>query len=88
MVHTAQLLCLNVKITSVFSHFGYVMVTTTVAMVPMKNFICAVRGSSVVWQNLFLMWNMCSWRQLYNFEYGTHDLLHCDFTWLPCLVLS
>lgn len=38
-------------------------------------------------ENLFLMWSMGSWRQLYNFENGTHDLLHCDFTWPPFLVL-
>lgn len=47
MVHTAQLLCLNVKIMPVSSHIGYVMVTTTVAMALMKNFICAVRRREV-----------------------------------------
>lgn len=44
MVPTAQLLCSNVKIMFVSSRLGYVMAIMTVAMVPMKNFICAVRG--------------------------------------------
>ena len=51
MVHTAQLLCLNVKIMFVSIHLGNVMVIMTVVMVPMKNSICAVserlRGGGV-----------------------------------------
>lgn len=47
MVHTAQLLCSNVKIMLVSSRLGYVMVITTVAMVLMKSFICAVRGREI-----------------------------------------
>lgn len=47
MVHTARLLNLNVKIMSVSSYLGNVMGTTTVVMVLMKNFICAVSGREI-----------------------------------------
>ena len=43
-VPTAQVSSSNVKITFVCSLLGYVMVITTVAMAPMENFTCAVRG--------------------------------------------
>lgn len=68
------------------------MVTTTVAMVPMKNSICAVRGRETECMGAVLSGKPVSdgehglLGQLFNFEYGTHHLLHCDFTWPPCLV--
>lgn len=44
MVHTARLLCSNAKTMFVSHRIGNVMAMTTVAMVQMKNFTCAVRG--------------------------------------------
>lgn len=44
MVRIARRLCSNVKITCASRHLGNVMAMTTVAMVLMRNFTCAVRG--------------------------------------------
>lgn len=75
MVHTARLLCLNVKIMFVSIHLGNVMVIMTVVMVPMKNSICAVserlRGGGVNVSYVEHKWeDICT-----IFVYWTHDLI-------------
>lgn len=89
MVHIAQLLCSNVKITFVSGHLGNVMVTMTVATVLMKNFTCAVRGRQRAGMGVvssgeistFLVWSMYTAGSWTISEYWMYEHHQCDFTW-------
>ena len=72
MVHTVQLLCVNVKITFVSIHLGNVMVIMTVEMVLMKNFICAVSERLRGGVNVSYVEHKWGGGHLYNFRVVGH----------------